>query len=290
MKKISNSIWLILTIFCSSVSFAQITDYFPLNVGNFWQYRTWNPDGDMQILNKQITDVDTLTDGTLIYEELTNGDSKVYYKIKSTDKNTLYFCPEPANGIYYEYFKMNVTPYVSWPSMPVFWIRYDTSYIVHSQFGKNDTSLIYEMAYYNNFIYEDRIFHYALMKGIGECFGGGFGFDKSLWGCIINGVKYGTIVDVEDEITPKDYTLKINNYPNPFNPSTIINYTIPQNEFTKITIYDMLGREVEVLINGFQNSGTHSVNWSPKGVSSGMYLAVIKYKNQTLTQKMIYQK
>ena len=52
------------------------------------------------------------------------------------------------------------------------------------------------------------------------------------------------------------------NYPNPFNPSTIINYNIPENDFVKITIYDMMGRAVKTLVNGSQTAGYKSVQWN----------------------------
>ncbi|MFH0735756.1 MAG: T9SS type A sorting domain-containing protein, partial [bacterium] len=100
----------------------------------------------------------------------------------------------------------------------------------------------------------------------------------------------GTIVGVEDELTPIDYKVTIKNYPNPFNNQTIIKYTIPEAEFVNITMYDMLGREIEVLKNDYQNAGTFSIPWAAKGLSSGVYFAVIKYKNQMLTHKIMYQK
>lgn len=69
-------------------------------------------------------------------------------------------------------------------------------------------------------------------------------------------------------------------YPNPFNPETVISYTINQSEHYRVTIYDLLGREIRTLHNGILTSGRHDVRWDArdnhgKTVSSGSYRVVI---------------
>ncbi|MHB8579801.1 MAG: spherulation-specific family 4 protein [Ignavibacteriaceae bacterium] len=81
------------------------------------------------------------------------------------------------------------------------------------------------------------------------------------------------------------------NYPNPFNPSTIITYQIPKTGLVKLTIYDMLGREIQDLVNKEQSSGTYSVtfNSATKGISlaSGIYLYRLQSDNFIETKKML---
>jgi hypothetical protein len=61
------------------------------------------------------------------------------------------------------------------------------------------------------------------------------------------------------------------NYPNPFNPSTVIQYSIAKQGPVTLTVYDMLGREVETLFNGMQSAGVYNVNFDASRLSSGVY-------------------
>ncbi|MCH7763773.1 MAG: T9SS type A sorting domain-containing protein [Candidatus Marinimicrobia bacterium] len=79
--------------------------------------------------------------------------------------------------------------------------------------------------------------------------------------------------------SPKTFSLK-NNYPNPFNPITNIHYELPVNARVKITIYDLLGREVKKLVSGELVSGYHKTIWDAtndygKPVSAGVYFYMI---------------
>lgn len=80
-------------------------------------------------------------------------------------------------------------------------------------------------------------------------------------------IKVGTELS-EDH--PEDYVLA-NAYPNPFNPSTNIEFTIPKSGFISIKILNLLGQEVEVLISKRLNSGTHSYKWDASKFASGIY-------------------
>jgi N-acetylneuraminic acid mutarotase len=85
-----------------------------------------------------------------------------------------------------------------------------------------------------------------------------------------------TGVERIDSKLPKQFDLN-QNYPNPFNPSTKISYSIPNSGFVILKVYDMLGREVETLVNKFQNAKTYSVNFDAGKLASGIYF----YKLQT---------
>ena len=84
-------------------------------------------------------------------------------------------------------------------------------------------------------------------------------------------------------------------YPNPFNPSTKINFVIPQAGFVKLTIFNVLGEKIKELVNEYMESGQYIVSWNgdnEKGnkVISGVYLSVIESRNKRLVQKMILSK
>lgn len=93
-----------------------------------------------------------------------------------------------------------------------------------------------------------------------------------------------------DELNiPTSYALE-QNYPNPFNPSTTISYTLPEDGKVLIKIFDVLGREVATLINGFSSSGKHNVVWDATRFASGIYFYRITFGNQTFYKKMLLMK
>ncbi|HPA99400.1 MAG TPA: T9SS type A sorting domain-containing protein, partial [Candidatus Marinimicrobia bacterium] len=80
------------------------------------------------------------------------------------------------------------------------------------------------------------------------------------------------------------------NYPNPFNSSTTIGYTIPQKSNVKLTVLDLLGREVMELVDSEQNPGEHQVLIRADQLASGCYFYRLKYKDQILVGKMLLLK
>ena len=64
----------------------------------------------------------------------------------------------------------------------------------------------------------------------------------------------------------------LNIYPNPFNPITNISFELPENGHIDLMIYDITGRQIETLVNGFQLAGYHSINWDASPYLSGVYL------------------
>jgi hypothetical protein len=88
---------------------------------------------------------------------------------------------------------------------------------------------------------------------------------------------------------PTDYSL-YQNFPNPFNPSTTIKFDIRENAFTTLKIYDLLGRESEILVNGQLKPGSYEVMWDGSKYSSGIYFYKIKTEKFIETKKMILLK
>jgi hypothetical protein len=77
------------------------------------------------------------------------------------------------------------------------------------------------------------------------------------------------------------------NFPNPFNPATIIQYTLSTKQFVTLKVFDVLGREIVTLVNGEKDPGQYEVEFSAKGgYPSGVYLYRLKTGNGTATKKM----
>ncbi len=87
----------------------------------------------------------------------------------------------------------------------------------------------------------------------------------------------------------KNYSL-LQNYPNPFNPATTIKYQIPQAGSVTLRIYDVLGRLVTTLVNEFQYSGTHVVQFNALNLASGIYFYQLQSNNFLITKKMLLLK
>jgi hypothetical protein len=93
---------------------------------------------------------------------------------------------------------------------------------------------------------------------------------------------------------PEQFSLE-QNYPNPFNPSTVIQYQIPYEQHVALKIYDVLGREVAVLINDFQKPGYYKYTWNGTGkdeikLASGIYIYRLESENFTASKKMMLLK
>jgi hypothetical protein len=80
------------------------------------------------------------------------------------------------------------------------------------------------------------------------------------------------------------------NYPNPFNPSTVINYQLPAFGRVKLTVFDLLGREVSVLVDEGKPAGSYSVTWNAAGYPSGVYFYRLEAENTVLTKRMLVLK
>lgn len=80
------------------------------------------------------------------------------------------------------------------------------------------------------------------------------------------------------------------NYPNPFNPVTNIKFSIPEREFVTLSIFDALGKEIEILVSEEMNTGTYVRDWNAGKYASGIYFCRIKSGEFTDTKRMILVK
>ncbi|MBI90065.1 MAG: hypothetical protein CMG60_08260 [Candidatus Marinimicrobia bacterium] len=102
------------------------------------------------------------------------------------------------------------------------------------------------------------------------------------------------VLSLEDPTIPMEYVLE-QNYPNPFNPTTQIDYGVPEASKVSVIIYDVMGREVNRLVNASKEAGYHSIHWNATNalgdpVSAGMYFYSIQAGDFVQTRKMILLK
>jgi len=97
-------------------------------------------------------------------------------------------------------------------------------------------------------------------------------------------------IEVKVEVgAPFEFSLE-QNYPNPFNPSTSIQYQVSSISFVSLVVYDILGNEIETLVNEEKPAGTYELTWYAEGLSSGVYFYQLKAGEFIQTKKMLLLK
>jgi hypothetical protein len=85
---------------------------------------------------------------------------------------------------------------------------------------------------------------------------------------------------------PEGFSLE-QNFPNPFNPHTTIGYRIAGQGMVRLSVCDLLGREVAVLVDERQNAGTYAATWDGSGAASGVYYSRLHFAGRVLTRAML---
>ncbi len=130
---------------------------------------------------------------------------------------------------------------------------------------------------------------------------GGIGIGASAWADAATptlGAENSNVTSVEDPAgIPENFSLE-QNFPNPFNPSTVINYTIPQSATlinTRLEIFNLMGQKVRTLVNTKQSSGTYTVTWNGTNdteelLATGLYVYRLQAAEFVDMKKMLFMK
>lgn len=194
----------------------------------------------------------------------------VYHDSVGTSSNFANMQQDFINGVRF-YYPTGIEPwnyYVSWTSGTPLQYPESWFWITH---GENVMALTYEDMY--------------------QCTGTG-NFDVTA-NALVKGVMdyMGIVTDVPEVAAaiPEEFKL-YQNFPNPFNPTTVISFQLPVISNVTIKVFDVLGNEVATLVDEEKSAGIHQVNFNFKGLSSGIYFYRIKSGNYSETKKMIFQK
>lgn len=98
------------------------------------------------------------------------------------------------------------------------------------------------------------------------------------------------VLDADDGLAAAPLSFSLGAYPNPFNPSTTLTFTLPKDEVAKLIIYDITGRAVQTLMEGFQSAGVHHFTINASAWASGLYLARLQTPSTSLMQKLLLLK
>ena len=107
----------------------------------------------------------------------------------------------------------------------------------------------------------------------------------------LNSYSYKVAVNVDEATSINDMFYSLSqNYPNPFNPNTTISYTLLQSGLVKLKVYDILGKEMAVLVNEEQSTGNHKIEFNGTNLPSGVYFYRLTTGDFTDTKKLILLK
>ena len=109
---------------------------------------------------------------------------------------------------------------------------------------------------------------------------------KGVYKCI----NTSTEINASEERGISSKFLLHQNYPNPFNPTTKIQFAVPEACNVRLSVYNILGQEVETLVNGFKSAGTYIVNFDASRLASGMYIYRLTSNSTVLARKMMLLK
>lgn len=106
-------------------------------------------------------------------------------------------------------------------------------------------------------------------------------------------VSLTTVLAKESQTTSEQIiptTLLLENYPNPFNPSTTIYFELPERSTVTIKIYDVIGNEISTIINQVKEAGKYKINFNGEGLPSGVYFCTLQTKTELLKRKLLLLK
>lgn len=106
-------------------------------------------------------------------------------------------------------------------------------------------------------------------------------------GTILKSYENGPLKTTEERAPHPDYFSLEQNYPNPFNPSTQIKYSIPADGYVSLKIFNLLGKEIAEIVNGFRKAGEHQVSFDASELPSGIYLYRLETNNRAMVKKMM---
>ncbi len=304
------------TIFARSDAVNDALNYYPLQTGNYWEYKEyyWIPffQKDSSAFSLEVTG-DTILSNNKSYKIL------LYKKIPySGQSGFIYERIDSTSGAVYRF--TTDTGYVDNEYMIDSLFAQPGDYFAgsregESSFGQGIFSTLCFDEYEDTYLglttsvkeYDDQSVipstYYNLAKGLGFVHSSSFEFESRIIAmiyAIIDGIEYGEkITGVEnnyDNNVPAQFKL-YQNYPNPFNPVTKIKFSIPQTDspllggarggLTTLKVYDILGNEAAILVNEQKEPGIYEVIFDASNLSSGVYYYRIIRGSYSETKKMI---
>lgn len=275
-KSIVFSVTLVLPVFAQ---YPQLE--FPLQVGNLWQYT----EGPGFYSNSQVIR-DTMMANGLAYAQVTGAYLNGFFR-QEGPKLLQYNPSSNTETVRYDFSrKPNDTMYV---------VVSGADSVVKTIYSSGTQTILGQqracMAFLTKHTQTTLFGIDYVADGIGLYSYNGEVFAYGLSGAIINGVKFGTVLQVFEtsSAAPVEYQL-YQNYPNPFNPETSIPFNLSKSGYASIQVFDQLGRSVTTLISRTIPPGSHFVKWNAANSPSGVYFYRLEFGSSVETKQMLLVK
>ncbi|NOG98635.1 MAG: T9SS type A sorting domain-containing protein [Ignavibacteriae bacterium] len=277
-------IYLFITNYSYSQEFDPL-DFFPSSVGNVWIYET----------PSDIVRYEIIKDSVDQY-----GNKFIFYYLEQPTyqmdtMNNVYFVPYSLNWLKY---KLDADSGDTWQVRPEGTSVRRREALVTNKYHTTAFGIpseILEIEYWNLDYGDTVINEFAIYENT-EILAAGFGllYDYTahgpvytIRGCIIEQDTFGIVTTVEEDLQlPDDFAL-YQNYPNPFNPTTTIKFQLSNYAFVELRVFDLLGREVSVLIKVEKPAGIYELKFHGNDLTSGTYIYTLKTGNSILSKKML---
>jgi len=257
----------------------KLIDWFPVAVGNIWQYEHFNWAEKTGWLDEwRVTEIDTMPDGKWIVH--INGEPRFELDFA---KGEIYNRKQDA--VFFRFSDMQQLYKTA---------RIEVEY-------DNGFDILYR--YYHDVrggTYRDFSWTYVSLGGIrtfkkGTGWTGSpmdsWGYEINLLSYVINGDTTGRFVSVHYPETGLPGTFNLSqNYPNPFNPATTIRWSIEEAGPVRLEVFDITGRRVAVLVDQGMPAGSHVSEFNASGLASGVYLYRLETGHGSLVRKMVFAK
>lgn len=278
MKHSIRIIILLLFLF-ESVSQAQSYITYPLNVGDYWQYN--------EIFMNEYYSVEVIGDTTFLsngftYKILQGNYGGKGYRRFFEDKVYYYNSYLQTDRIIYDFTLQEGDTVAVFPTENDTLIITLVSIRYKNIFGLNRKQWSF---LYDTVPYIDDEVCYTITDSIGLTSAINIWVRDTLCGAIIDGRLFGTIVSVDNDQTLPHVFYLGQNFPNPFNPSTKINWQVPVSSWQTLKVYDILGNEIATLFDEYEPAGSYEVEWNASNYPSGVYFYQLQTENFRETKK-----
>lgn len=260
--------------------------YLPLQVGNYWLFGS-----DKISVEKDTLMPNLKTYALMQWQLVTNMGNKIFLR---QDKNYIFRYNTSTQE---EEIEIDFSAPAG-QTYELTFTNFDNRNIVRTSGGMNSSQVFSSQRTIFSYLYDiqpiiddEEIYTYADSIGIIQV--EGQWHNSKITQAYVNGKIYiATSVGIMQTSLPKKILLE-HNYPNPFNPNTIIGYQLSIRSHVTLKIYDAIGREIATLVDGIKEAGYHQVSWdatNDKGeqVSSGIYFYRLEVDNTFVTKKAIY--
>ena len=279
------TIFMLTFIFPFSIFSQNKNDLFPNSIGNYWQYEYGLPDFGMADY-KSITDTTSLNGKTYFILETKKGTTVSEQFLRKDNDGNIWQYHEKENKelLWFNFLIPDSSFYYYRPSADADSFKVQVSHNINIETfaGRFENCVEFFFDIPGSFD-EEQWFVFAPDVGIVK--EQHASVTKFLSSAKING-KITSQIKQNTVYTP-DFILE-QNFPNPFNPTTQIPFSLEKSSSITLKIFDILGKEVATLAEGRYNSGPHMIRWEPADLANGVYIYQLKSKCFIESKKMTF--